>query len=191
VRGLLQLRPSEGNGDHPGVAGLKPSVVGDGAVPRVKFREPQIEMAQGAGGIASRRLVEGLFAPLLFSIRPTRTERCCLAQHRGRSPRDDHRQFRGETVENVGKTLTNQMVFLQGAKGVLKDGPFRAGVQSPWISSKRVVARSSPMRSSYAEVLKWNGSCTPRGVKLSLWTLSVLPSLVLRTSSTLHRPRPA
>src|SRR6202162_4324156 len=29
-------------------------------------REPQIEMAQGAGGKASRRLVEGLFAPLLF-----------------------------------------------------------------------------------------------------------------------------
>lgn len=34
--------------------------------PIVKFREPQIEMAHGAGGKASRRLVEGLFAPLLF-----------------------------------------------------------------------------------------------------------------------------
>lgn len=33
---------------------------------KVKFREPQIEMAHGAGGKASRRLVEGLFAPLLF-----------------------------------------------------------------------------------------------------------------------------
>ena len=33
---------------------------------KIKFREPQIEMAHGAGGIASRRLVEGLFAPLLF-----------------------------------------------------------------------------------------------------------------------------
>ena len=32
----------------------------------VHFREPQIEMAHGAGGKASRRLVEGLFAPLLF-----------------------------------------------------------------------------------------------------------------------------
>jgi hydrogenase expression/formation protein HypE len=32
-----------------------------------RFREPQIEMAHGAGGKASRRLVEGLFAPLLFS----------------------------------------------------------------------------------------------------------------------------
>ncbi len=29
------------------------------------FRDPQIEMAHGAGGKASRRLVEGLFAPLL------------------------------------------------------------------------------------------------------------------------------
>ncbi len=34
--------------------------------PKVRFREPQIEMAHGAGGKASRRLVEGLFAPLLF-----------------------------------------------------------------------------------------------------------------------------
>jgi hydrogenase expression/formation protein HypE len=34
--------------------------------PKIKFREPQIEMAHGAGGKASRRLVEGLFAPLLF-----------------------------------------------------------------------------------------------------------------------------
>lgn len=33
--------------------------------PPVRFRDPQIEMAHGAGGKASRRLVEGLFAPLL------------------------------------------------------------------------------------------------------------------------------
>jgi hydrogenase expression/formation protein HypE len=33
---------------------------------KIKFREPQIEMAHGAGGKASRRLLEGLFAPLLF-----------------------------------------------------------------------------------------------------------------------------
>lgn len=32
----------------------------------MRFRDPQIEMAHGAGGKASRRLVEGLFAPLLF-----------------------------------------------------------------------------------------------------------------------------
>jgi hydrogenase expression/formation protein HypE len=35
-------------------------------VAKIRFREPQIEMAHGAGGKASRRLVEGLFAPLLF-----------------------------------------------------------------------------------------------------------------------------
>jgi hydrogenase expression/formation protein HypE len=33
---------------------------------KISFRETQIEMAHGAGGKASRRLVEGLFAPLLF-----------------------------------------------------------------------------------------------------------------------------
>ena len=37
----------------------------------IRFRDPQIEMAHGAGGKASRRLVEGLFAPLLFDGAPT------------------------------------------------------------------------------------------------------------------------
>ena len=32
---------------------------------KIRFHEPQIEMAHGAGGKASRRLVEGLFVPLL------------------------------------------------------------------------------------------------------------------------------
>jgi hydrogenase expression/formation protein HypE len=34
------------------------------SLPKVRFRDPQIEMAHGAGGKASRRLVEGLLAPL-------------------------------------------------------------------------------------------------------------------------------
>ena len=42
------------------------SAATDSTTPKLRFREPQIEMAHGAGGIASRRLVEGLFAPLLF-----------------------------------------------------------------------------------------------------------------------------
>src|SRR5450432_1891646 len=33
---------------------------------KIRFRDAQVEMAHGAGGIASRRLVEGLIAPLLF-----------------------------------------------------------------------------------------------------------------------------
>jgi hypothetical protein len=37
------------------------------AAPRLRFRDTQIEMAHGEGGTASRRLVEGLFAPLLAS----------------------------------------------------------------------------------------------------------------------------
>ncbi len=34
---------------------------------KIRFRDSQIEMAHGAGGKASRRLIEGLFAPLLFA----------------------------------------------------------------------------------------------------------------------------
>ncbi len=35
-------------------------------LPKIRFRDPQVEMAHGAGGIASRRLIDGLFAPILF-----------------------------------------------------------------------------------------------------------------------------
>jgi hydrogenase expression/formation protein HypE len=40
------------------------------APPKLRFRDSQIEMAHGAGGKASRRLIEGLFAPLLFGASP-------------------------------------------------------------------------------------------------------------------------
>jgi hydrogenase expression/formation protein HypE len=66
MRSVLQLRtPQNGNGDQHRISGVN---VADAELsPKVRFREPQIEMAHGAGGKASRRLVEGLFAPLLFS----------------------------------------------------------------------------------------------------------------------------
>ena len=40
------------------------------AVSKVRFRDPQIDMAHGAGGKASRRLIDGLFAPILFGDSP-------------------------------------------------------------------------------------------------------------------------
>ncbi|MGA9529056.1 MAG: hydrogenase expression/formation protein HypE [Terriglobales bacterium] len=49
---------------------MSPAVTAEDPSPRVRFRDPQIEMAHGAGGKASRRLVEGLFAPLLFGASP-------------------------------------------------------------------------------------------------------------------------
>ena len=45
-----------------------PSVrVADAPAARIAFRDPCIEMAHGAGGKASRRLIEGLIAPLLMA----------------------------------------------------------------------------------------------------------------------------
>jgi hydrogenase expression/formation protein HypE len=71
MRSVLQLRtPQNGNGNQHNVSGLERAAAGNPVVdasPKVRFREPQIEMAHGAGGKASRRLVEGLFAPLLFA----------------------------------------------------------------------------------------------------------------------------
>ena len=37
---------------------------------KIRFRDPQVEMAHGAGGKASRRLIDGLFAPILFGSDP-------------------------------------------------------------------------------------------------------------------------
>ena len=63
MRSILQLRTPQGsgNGDQHQLGSL------NGKSPVIRFRDPQIEMAHGAGGKASRRLVEGLFAPLLFA----------------------------------------------------------------------------------------------------------------------------
>jgi hydrogenase expression/formation protein HypE len=67
MRSILQLRVPQdrlaGDGDKLGSLSEGPSA--DSSTPAVRFRDPQIEMAHGAGGKASRRLVEGLFAPLL------------------------------------------------------------------------------------------------------------------------------
>src|SRR5579862_6055687 len=66
MRRVLQLRAQESRaGDDSRRDGVNPKERAAGNTPRVRFREPQIEMAHGAGGIASRRLIEGLFVPLL------------------------------------------------------------------------------------------------------------------------------
>ena len=70
MRSLLQLRtPQGGNGDQH-ERHWREADTDVEARPRskIRFRDPQIEMAHGAGGKASRRLVEGLFAPLLFGL---------------------------------------------------------------------------------------------------------------------------
>ena len=71
MRSVLQLRtPQNGNGEQHSVGGVETAEDAGSVLassPTVRFREPQIEMAHGAGGKASRRLVEGLFAPLLFA----------------------------------------------------------------------------------------------------------------------------
>ena len=61
----------------------------------IRFRDPQIEMAHGAGGKASRRLVEGLFAPLLRRPRAWRRSAMPPALDVDGAPaRVHHRQLR-------------------------------------------------------------------------------------------------
>ena len=65
MRSVLQLRTPQSSGG-PELASLKPEAGVEKAAPAIRFRDPQIEMAHGAGGKASRKLVEGLIVPLLF-----------------------------------------------------------------------------------------------------------------------------
>jgi len=68
MRSILQLRVPQDRlaGDGDKLSSLSNGAAVDSGWPKVRFRDPQIEMAHGAGGKASRRLVEGLFAPLLY-----------------------------------------------------------------------------------------------------------------------------
>src|SRR6202034_4758753 len=66
MRSILQLRVPEVAGDLNYRRGLKVSDKVEDAPSVVRFKDSQIEMSHGAGGKASRRLVEGLFAPLLL-----------------------------------------------------------------------------------------------------------------------------
>src|SRR6202140_5884252 len=70
MRRLSQLRTPQGNNGKSELGRVSaPAAVLAESTP-VRFRDPQIERAHGAGGKASRKLVEGLFAPLLFGTAP-------------------------------------------------------------------------------------------------------------------------
>jgi hydrogenase expression/formation protein HypE len=68
MRSILQLRTSQGSspGDTHRLGSLNGTSSIESVRPAVRFQDSQLEMAHGAGGKASRRLVEGLFAPILF-----------------------------------------------------------------------------------------------------------------------------
>jgi hydrogenase expression/formation protein HypE len=72
MRSVSQLPTPEGNDreqtdvDRVSTAISKPAESEPATSAVIRFKEPQITMSHGAGGKASRRLVEGLFAPLLF-----------------------------------------------------------------------------------------------------------------------------
>jgi hydrogenase expression/formation protein HypE len=74
MRSVSQLSTPQGSGDEHPVGGIKneqpPTSAALNVAPAIRFRDPQIEMAHGAGGKASRKLVEGLFVPLLSGATP-------------------------------------------------------------------------------------------------------------------------
>src|SRR5277367_6044528 len=70
MRSLPQLRTPQGSNGESELGSLSaPAALLLESAP-TRFRDPQIEMAHGAGGKASRKLVEWLFSPLLFGSSP-------------------------------------------------------------------------------------------------------------------------
>src|ERR1700747_3413087 len=65
MRRVSQLRTPKSSSGQPRLDRWSATTWMEKKPVAVRFRDPQIEMAHGAGGKASRRLVEGLFAPLL------------------------------------------------------------------------------------------------------------------------------
>jgi hydrogenase expression/formation protein HypE len=53
------------------------------ASPAIRFRDSQIEMAHGAGGKASRKLIEGLFVPILSGALPQSLSDAALVEING------------------------------------------------------------------------------------------------------------
>ena len=70
MRRLSQLRTPQDSDGQSELDRLSVEAVVEAKPVPIRFRDPQIEMAHGAGGKASRKLVEGLFAPLLFGAVP-------------------------------------------------------------------------------------------------------------------------
>src|SRR5579859_5952105 len=70
MRRLSQLRAPQSSNGQPEFDRVSSRPIKDAVPVPIRFRDPQIEMSHGAGGKASRRLVEGLFAPLLFGNNP-------------------------------------------------------------------------------------------------------------------------
>src|ERR1700733_8290358 len=70
MRRLSQLRTPQGSNGKSELGRVSAQAATLAKPVPIRFRDPQIEMAHGAGGKASRKLVEGLFAPLLFGAVP-------------------------------------------------------------------------------------------------------------------------
>ena len=68
------------------------------AVPRVRFTDSQIEMAHGAGGKASRRLVEGLFVPLLSNPILETLSDAAISHFNGVADCNDRRRLRRQAA---------------------------------------------------------------------------------------------
>jgi hydrogenase expression/formation protein HypE len=84
MRSVPQLRTPQGTADQHSDGGVnieKPAV--EIAKPVVRFRDSQIEMAHGAGGKASRKLVEGLFVPILSGALPKSLNDAALVEING------------------------------------------------------------------------------------------------------------
>jgi len=126
MRSVSQLRTPQGTGEEHPIGGVEstnqpPSQT---TTPAIRFRDPQIEMAHGAGGKASRKLVEGLIVPILSGQAPPSLGDAAHVQFNGASlaiTTDGFvvkpLQFPGGSIGELAVNGTMNDLAVSGARG--------------------------------------------------------------------------
>lgn len=128
--------------------------------PRIRFRDPQIEMAHGAGGKASRRLIEGLFAPILcgFDVALTDAAHLNLNGARVAITTDSFvvkpLRFSGGSIGDLAVNGTLNDLAVSGARGMALVTSFvlEAGLRTEILQAE-IEAMSAAARSAGVQIV--------------------------------------
>ena len=158
VRGVLHLRASQGRRARPDGCQLARRPRDRAASPTVTFRDPRIEMAHGAGGKASRRLIEGLIAPLLMGASAEPLGDAAHRRRRRRAARGHLRQLRRHAAA-VSRRLDRRA---RGQRHGERSGGVGRAAESPcW--SRSCSKPGCRRRCSKPRCARWRDAARARG----------------------------
>lgn len=128
--------------------------------PRIRFRDPQIEMSHGAGGKASRRLIEGLFAPILCGSDVALTDAAHLNLNGARVAITTDSfvvkplRFSGGSIGDLAVNGTLNDLAVSGARGIALVTSFvlEAGLRTKILQAE-IEAMSAAARSAGVQIV--------------------------------------